>query len=334
MPIPAPQQVLDFDRVANEVLRNFFLQIGLPAGEYAAAPIRQPQPWEEDAQLAVPHWKSIAADWTVNPEIVNGVLSFALLLDQHCAPHESMRAVLPENLLNINAMGCLLMGRALLRDSKIEEAKAFFLRGVIIDPRSGSLLRELGGILRRQGDDDHAALHLEDALELRETFNPSRPLDPNTPILITRPTPSVDIYCYRNLFYVVQHPPGSIGPSARAIGGELFGVNRNTAYAFARAVLRLPLIKRFAIRMQAAMVAHTIPPTTPSTLAPTVDSRLYSKLRSVVAESRKFLLQKLALSMFARRIDFRTDSLLEAVEAARAIDDSPAANQAGYASVN
>ena len=189
----ASQQILNFDRISTGVLRNFMRQMGLPASEYAAADIKQPPPCEEDAQLALAHWKNAAADWTVSTETVNTLLSFALLLDQQRAPVESLRATLPEKLLNISAMACLLLGRALLRNDRVEDAKAVFLQGIIIDPQSGGLRRELGQILRQQGASGDAALHLEDALELREAFNPYSRLDPNSPILLTRPNPTVDI---------------------------------------------------------------------------------------------------------------------------------------------
>lgn len=320
MLISASPQILDFDRVSNGVLRNFMRQIGLPASAYAPAEIKQPNPWENDARLALAHLKNTAPDWTLNTETVNTLLSFALLLDQQSAPDEALRAVLPVKLLNISAMACLLMGRALLRTDSIEEAKAFFLQGIIIDPRSGGLRRELGQILRRQGLPGDAALHFEDALELRESFGPYTRIDLNSPILVTRPTPSVDIYYYRDLFHIVRHAPGMIDPSARAIGGELFGVRRNAAYAFARSVLRLPLVKRFAISMRASMVVQINPSATP--IAPALEPKfsLYSRLRSAVAHGLRVLLQQLALSMFAQRIDGKTESLLEAVKVAREFD--------------
>jgi tetratricopeptide (TPR) repeat protein len=323
MLISASPQILDFDRISNGVLRTFIFQIGLPASEYAATTIKQTQPWEEDAQLALAHWENAASNWAASTENVNTLLSFALLLDQQSAPYESLRAVLPEKLLNISAMGCLLMGRALLRNDRIEEAKAFFLQGIIIDPKSGGLRRELGLILRRQGLPGDAILHFEDALELREAFNPYNRIDPNSPILVTRPTPSVDIYYYRDLFHIVRHAPGMIGPSARAIGGELFGVRRNAAYAIARSVLRLPFVKRFAISIQASMVVQINPSATPIAPAPEPKFSLYSQLRGAVANGRRVLLQQLALSMFAHRIDGKTESLLEAVKVAREFDANP-----------
>lgn len=309
----ASQQILDFDRIAAGVLRDFMQQMGLPASKYASADIKPPLPWEENVQLAVMHWKNTAADWTASTEIVNTLLSLALLLDQQRASDESLRAILPEKLLNISAMACRLLGRALLRNNKPEEAKVLFLQGIIIDPTSGGLRRELGQILRQQGLLGDAALHLEDALNLRETFNPYSHLDPNSPILVSRPNQSVDIYYYKNLFYIVRRAPGSIGPSARAIGGELFGVKRNAAYGLARSVLRLPLAKRIALGMRASMAAQTNPSATSITHDTRPKLRLHLRLRKVAADCRGVLLQKLALSMFAQRIDGRTESLLDAV---------------------
>ena len=319
----ASQQILDFDRISSGVLRNFMQQLGLPASEYAPADIKQHLPWEEDAQSALAHWKNAAADWIVSTEMVNTLLSFALLLDQQRAPVESLRAILPEKLLNLSAMACLLLGRSLLRNDRIEDAKALFLQGIIIDPQSGGLRRELGQILRRQGLPGDAALHLEDALELRDAFNPYSRLDPNSPILVTRPNKSVDIYYYRNLFYIVRRVPGSIGPSARAIGGELFSVKRNSAYGLARSVLRLPLARRFALSIRASMVVQTNPSATSITHGARPKSSLHLRLRKVAADCRSVLLQQLALSLFAQRIDGRTESLLGAVETARGFDASP-----------
>ena len=319
----ASQQILDFERISTGVLHNFMQQLGLPTSQYVAADIKQPFPWEKDAQSALAQWNNTAADWTVSPETVNTLLSFALLLDQRGAPVESLRAILPEKLLNISAMACLLLGRALLRNDRAEDAKALFLQGIIIDPKSGGLRRELGMILRRQGLPGDAALHLEDALELREAFNPYIRFDPISPILVTLPSQSVDIYYYRNLFYIVRRAPGAIGPSARAIGGELFGVKRNTAYILARSMLRLPLVKRFALRMRASMAVQTnlSAPSIASDARP--KSRLYLQLRGVAANGRRVLLQQLALSMFAQRINDRAESLLGAVEAARGFNASP-----------
>lgn len=304
-----------------KVLRNFMQQMGLPASKYIAADIKPPLPWEKDVQSALAHWENVAVDWTISTEMVNARLSFALLLDQQGARDESLRVVLPEKLLNISALACLLVGRAFLRNGRAENAKALFLQGIIIDPQSGGLRRELGKILRWQCLPGDAALHLEDALGLREAFNPYSRLDPNSPILVTRPNQSVDIYYYRQLFYIVQRTPDSIGPSARAIGGELFGVRRNTAYFFARSALRLPLVKRFMLGIRASMTAQTNP-----SAAPTASSdakpkpRLYSQLRGIAANGRAVLLQKLALFMFAQNIDCRTKSLLEAVAMARKYD--------------
>lgn len=323
MPNSASQQILDFDRISTGVLRNFMQQMGLPASQYIAAVIKQPFPCEEDAQSALANWKNAAADWTVSTEMVNALLSFALLLDQQRAPVESLRAILPEKLLDISAMACLLLGRALLRSNELDEAKALFFKGIVIDPQSGGLRRELGQILRRQGLPGDAALHLEDALGLRETFNPYSRLEPDSPILVTRPNQSVDIYYYRNLFYIVRRAPGSIGPSARAIGGELFGVRRNTAYTLVRSMLRMPLIKRFALGMRASMAVQANLSGTSTASDTRPKSRLYLRLRGVAASARRVLLQQLALSMFAQRIDARTGSLLEAVEAARQFDAGP-----------
>lgn len=311
-PRVTPQFILDFDRISHSVLRNFLHQSGVKPDEYIAADMGRPMKWEYDSGLTMEFCKTLSANINNCAENVEALLSLASLLDQRRAPGEYLRTVLPHWLINSNALACLLLGRALLRSNEGEKAIIVLQQGLMIDPTSGSIHRELGLALRHQRQLKNATSLLEASLGLRGGLWFKNSIDSYVPVLVNRPNQCVDIYFYKQQFYVVGRSPESTGPSAKVIGGELFSVRRNAAYRLARSLLRFPLAQWFVAAIRERHRRSLVPPVEQFAQP---NSRLH--WRTVVAEWRWLALQRIALLMFASPIPRRAESILDAIELAR-----------------
>jgi len=300
-------ELTDAEHVLHRVLGEFLHSVGWKSDDYLAAEVRQAMPWERDPGLAVESCMTLAGGVSGSDEAADALVSLVLLLDQKGTRAELLRAVLPTWLINQSAVACLLLGRALLRSGDYRQATALLLQGVTMDPTFSDLRRELGLALRHQHRINDAVLHLEMALTLRRKIELNgRSTVPNYPVLVAQLDSHVDIYFYKQSFYIMRREPDSVG--ARAIAGELFDVRRNASYEFARSLARFPLVWWLMVDMWTRRVARE------GGAAPSKGARPRSRWKSIVRNWLRTALQLLALRLFARPIKRRAATIMEALE--------------------
>lgn len=324
-PCFTPQVVMDFNRISHHVLRNFLHQSGLSADEYIAADVEQQPKWDDNALLTVEFCRAFSTGMGHCAENAEALLSLAALLDQRRLPSEHLRAVLPHWLINSNALACLFLGRALLRSNDFEKGILVLQQGLTLEPASGSIHRELGLALRTLHRTKSAISLLEAALGLRSGLWFRNSGDPYVPVLVNRPSQRVDIYFYKQRFYVVERLLGMTSPSVKVIGGELFTVRKNAAYRLARALLRLTPAQWLLAgirerRRRSAALVHGQPAQNAASLY----------WGSTIITWRRVILQRIALLLFAAPIPKRTESILDAIELAREPQSQSEVGEAGH----
>lgn len=307
-----PKLVTDITWISHNVLRNVLRQCGLALDEFIAADLTKLEDWNFDSALTVEFCSTFSAGMNRCAESTEALLSLASLLDQRHASAEHLRAVLPHWLINSNALACLLLGRALLRGKDHEKGIIVLQQGLSIEPTSGSIHRELGLALRSQHQTNSSTPHLEASLGLRGGLRFGDSSNPYTPMLVTRPSPRIDIYFYKQQFYLVERTPGTVGPTARVIGGELFIIRKNAFYRLARYLLRPPPAQWLLGRIREHRMSS-------AALTQGRDEQPVSSLnfKAVIVVWLRVVLQKIALLMFADTIPKRTESILDAIELAR-----------------
>ena len=244
-----PEELFDFERVTSSVLRKCFSLSGLNADSYCASKIKASLPWECDFEVGVDWFKSFVAAEGVTAEMEEPLLVFATMLDQQQTNPEVLEAILPKSILQENPWANLLLGRALVRSGLYEKAADVLFQGLLINPTIGPLRRQLGLTLLRMDRYNEAAFHLEGSLTLRGHMEPNSG-SLIAAILVTRPCKDAEVYFYEKYFYAVRRDPRADGPSAIVIGNELYELRKNAMYHCARALLRIPLVRRLVMEVR------------------------------------------------------------------------------------
>jgi len=305
---PSTPELTEAERIVHRVLRGFLRNAGWKPADYLAVEVRQPTHWEHEPDAAAARGKTLAGQLGRRNDAPDALLRIGILLDQQRARVELLQAVLPERVVEQSAMACLLLGRSVLRAGEYREAAALLLQGVAIDPTLSELHRELGLALRHQHRITEAVLHLEMSLLLRRgTQHDNQVPHPDHPVLVARPNPSLDIYAYQHQYYIVPRDDNFVEP--KVIGGELLRFQKNAAYKIARFLIRGVLIPLLRLRIVKRLRAFFLARIGRSTLArPNQESMIHSWIGA--------LLKQLALFMFARRINQRAVTIMDALQLA------------------
>jgi tetratricopeptide (TPR) repeat protein len=300
-------RAVEFDEITQPVLRAYLRAMGWQPRDYRATEVRPPPALEVDRLHLVALCRSNAKD-------VRAQLKIALRLDQLGADPGEIEAALPAELINRNAIACLLLARAFERVGRPDQALTHWLEAVSLDPTSGAVRKGLGLALRRQGQMEDATFHLEEAMELRTDIRLDSQLHPNVPVLVARPGAQFDIYLYQHRFYLMRRLPDSIG--ARPISGELYAIHKSTVFKVLRWLVRLPLLRPILL----AMIRPFLPPPIAAPVDPNAPVPLAApappKWRVVVGSILRSAAKRVAIWTLARPME-GADTMGAALERAR-----------------
>jgi len=335
-----PSDLFDFERVTSSVLRKFFSLSGLNADSYFASKIKAAPPWEGNFEVGVDCFKTLLEVEGVTAEMEEPLLAFAAMLDQQQASPEVLEAILPESILKENALACLLLGRALVRSGLYEKAIDVFFQGFLINPTLSPLRRQLGLTLLRMARYNEAALHLdmipktvaaldsgnppEGSISLRGDMGPQSG-SLIAAILVTRPCKDAEVYFYKKYFHAVHRDPKADGPSAIVIGNELYELRKNGVFHFARALLRIPLVRRLVMEVRglsgrdleqnSSVKAVSISSLNPGILG--VKAYWPQTLRAAAVRASRAILLRVALLTLVREVSFKSESFQDAISKAQ-----------------
>lgn len=311
------QELFDFERVTSSVLRQFFSLSGLNADSYCASKIKVASQWECTIETGVDWFKLLIEAVGLTVKIEEALLAFATILDQQQVGPEILEALLPKSLLNKSALACLLMGRACVRSSMDEKAADIFFKGALINLNFAPLRRQLGLTLLKMGHFQDAALHLEASLWLRNDAGIQ-----SGSFLVTRPCNDAEVYFYKNYFYAVPRNPKVDGPSVIVIGNELYELKKNVIYLCARALLRIPLIRRLVMGLRGLTTRDLVPnsPVNKNSVGPEDLSNCASwllTLRAAAVNMCRAIFLRVALLTLARAVSFKSASFQDAITSAQ-----------------
>jgi len=236
------------------------------------------------------------------------LLAVALQLDRRAAPAALLQSALPEWLLRQNALGCLLLGRALVRDGKLHEAEKLLLQALSLSNMLGAAHRELGILMRAEGRSADAASAFESALAMRRRIAFDGNADSTNPVLVAQPHDAVDVVYYARHFYVVPKHTGLVG--ARAIAGELFAVRSNFSFRIARQIAHAPFVRGF-LSLRSLRVRNQEDTSSKIKLP-----RFVRRSARAITNALRQAIRQVALLLFAERIEQRTGSLMDAIDLA------------------
>jgi hypothetical protein len=315
-----PEELFDFERVNSSVLRKCFSLSGLNADSYCAPKIKAALPWECDFELGVDWFKSFVAAEGVAAKMEEPLLAFATMLDQRQTSPEVLEAILPKSILKQNALANLLLGRALVRSGLYEEAADVFFQGFLINPTLGPLRRQLGLSLLRMARYEEAALHLEGSLTLRGHIGPQSG-SLIAAILVTRPCKDAEVYFYKKYFHAVHRDPKADGPSAIVIGNELYELRKNAMYYCARALLRIPLVRRLVMEVRGLTKRNLVQNSSVNAVSiNSVNAGILSfssswllTWRAAAVRVSQAILLRVALLTLVRKVSFKSESFQDAI---------------------
>jgi hypothetical protein len=237
-----------FQLVSSHILNQFLDQSVIDKDDYAVfnveqRPVAEVKSFEKanaylDSASSEADWKDKAAS----------LIAVLLRLDQSSVDTLPVVPFLPEQLLNRVSLVCLLYGRLLFRLGRTDDAINALMKGMRLEPTAGMLHREYALAMRQKGLLKQAGMHFELACELRRGCGVDGGRQ-NGAALICRPNPQIQIYQYKDSFYVVNIDAKSTQPRVMIIAGELLEIRNNLMFKFIRFVKRLPLIRSLVWRL-------------------------------------------------------------------------------------